>query len=494
MWAPEKIPQYRKDPLLWIKENFDIKALHPWQLGFFADLPEYNYFALKSGNGVGKTATLSLTILWLMSTHPLCRVQCTAPSEPQLFQGLWAEIAKWLRQSYTLKNSIIWTQTKLMMKGYEAEWWAYARTAQPKAGSQSAESLQGVHAENNMAVIDEASGVEEGATAAVLGMLATGKSKVIMAGNPIRKYGLFYDAFHKLNKIFKCYTIASNDYTKLDKRMVNPEFIEIIRGIYGEGSPAWNFKVMGEFPADDSYEMFSPEKLEKMWDPTIIIPDEPIYLGCDISDGGDCESVFTVRAGSVLIEQRAFKSLDTEANADAIELLMHEYRPFKVNVDAIGVGSGVVSALRRRGHKNIYAVKGNEAPTEPIYFNTRSELYFKAAHLVRNEGIKVKFHCERLKADLSEHYQEPRDDALFAVVPKYKLRKAERIENSPDYSDSFVYSLYGDKTILGRQKLATGDTSRILQINTGLRKKVGYNREWNLRHNFNTSKSRFDFD
>lgn len=494
-WTPKKVLEYSNDPLLWMRENFDISVLHPWQTEFFTDLPKFSYFSMKSGNGVGKTFTLAMTILWLLSTQPGIRIQCTAPTENQLYQGLWAELALWLGKSFTLKNSIEWTQTKLAMRGYEATWWAVARTAQTRAGSQSSESLQGVHAENNAAVIDEASGVEEGSTAAVLGMLATGKSKVIMAGNPIRKSGLFYDSFHKLSTIFKTYTIPSNDYDKLDKRLVNTDFIEFIKGVYGEGSPAWCFKVLGEFPIDDTYAMFSPEKLEKLYDPEVVVPSVPVYIGADISDGGDCDSIFTARAGNVVLEQRVFHSLDAEANADQLEIMMNDYDPMRVNIDGIGVGTGTISVLRRRGHKNIVAVKGNETPTEGIYFNLRSELYFKAAQIVRNEGIKTKFRCERLKADLAGHYQEPRDDGLFSVVSKAKMRKLKTIENSPDYSDSFVYSLYGDKTILTRPKLGSGEKAQVLQVNQHLRKKASYNKKsWYSGSSLLSGKSRFDID
>jgi phage terminase large subunit len=492
IWTPEKVIVYKNEPLTWAKENFELKTLHPWQKEYLTDLPHYNYLALRSGNGVGKTFILTMTILWLLSTHPYIRIQCTAPSEGQLNQGLWAELALWLDKSFTLKQSIQWTATKLMMRGYESTWWAFARTAQTKAGSQAAESLQGVHAENNAAVIDEASGVDEGSMAAVLGMLATGRSKVVMAGNPIRKSGLFYDAFHKLETIFKTYHIPSNDYTKLDKKLVNVDFIEFIRGVYGEDSPAWHFKVLGEFPPDDSYQMFSPEKLEKLYDPMAIpMGSEAIYIGADISDGGDCESVFTARSGNVLLEQRAFRSLDSEANADALEIMIQEYRPLRVNIDAVGVGTGTLSILRRRGHKNVYAVKGNETPTEPIYLNMRSELYFKAAALVRNEIIKTRFMCERMKADLSGHYQDPRDDGLFSVISKAKMRKLKSVENSPDFSDSFVYSLYGDKQLLTRPKLGIGETAKILQINDSLRKK-SYTKK-STWEGLPQSKSRFDF-
>jgi hypothetical protein len=150
--------------------------------------------------------------------------------------------------------------------------------------------------------------------------------------------------------------------------------------------------------------------------------------------------------------------------------MIMEFNPIRVNIDATGIGNGVVSVLRRRGYENIYGVIGNAVPSEPIYFNTRSELYFKAAKLIREEGIKAKFPCERLKGDLSEHYQEPRDDGKFAVISKTKLRKAARVENSPDFSDSFVYSLYGDKTILPRQKLGVIEQSRLLSLNKGLTK------------------------
>ena len=85
--------------------------------------------SVRSGHGVGKSAVESWLVIWFLSTRPYPKVPCTAPTKHQLYDILWAEISKWLRNNPVLEKDIIWTQEKVFMRGYREEWFAVARTA-----------------------------------------------------------------------------------------------------------------------------------------------------------------------------------------------------------------------------------------------------------------------------------------------------------------------------------------------------------------------------
>lgn len=58
--------------------------------------------SVRSGHGVGKSAVESWLVIWFLSTRPYPKVPCTAPTKHQLYDILWAEISKWLRNNPVL--------------------------------------------------------------------------------------------------------------------------------------------------------------------------------------------------------------------------------------------------------------------------------------------------------------------------------------------------------------------------------------------------------
>ena len=108
---------------------------------------------VRSGHGIGKSAVEAWIVIWFMITRPYPKIPCTAPTQHQLFDILWAEISKWKRNNPVLEKELIWTKEKIYLKGHQEEWFAVARTAP------TPDALQGFHAENVLYIIDEASGV-----------------------------------------------------------------------------------------------------------------------------------------------------------------------------------------------------------------------------------------------------------------------------------------------------------------------------------------------
>ena len=66
------------------------------------------------------------------------------------------------------------------------------------ASKDNPEALQGFHAEHLLFLIDEASGIPDIVFEVGMGALSTPGAKVVMAGNPTRTSGFFYDTHHSL--------------------------------------------------------------------------------------------------------------------------------------------------------------------------------------------------------------------------------------------------------------------------------------------------------
>jgi hypothetical protein len=297
--------------------------------------------------------------------------------------------------------------------------------------------------------------------------MATGNSLIVMASNPIRTTGAFYDACTKpeLASIYYRHKISC-----LDVPHINPGYNKLMLAKYGPNDPVYVAKVLGEFPTRSGNVLFDPNDVVKITRKSKLTNKEleamygPLIIAVDVADGGDCDSVATLRRGPCIQAQIAFRADDTEGTADEVERLILAYQPKRVFVDAIGVGSGVYASLRRRRCFMVRPTKGSESASEPdLYLNKRCELYFLAARLVRDHEVFAVCDDDRLRADLVRHMQVTKD-GIFAVTPKETLRRTGK---SPDYSDSWVMT-YSDEVKKMRRQTKEGEG--IIAVNAALRR------------------------
>lgn len=141
-----RIPRYRKDPLLFFKEVTHFEP-DPWQREAAVAVSQHRRVAIRSGQGVGKTALEANLMWWFIACFSYPRIVCTAPTMQQLDNVLWAEMAKWLDASPVLQMMFTWTKTRVYMNGYDRRWFAVPRTATKP------ESLQGNHEDIGCPVI-----------------------------------------------------------------------------------------------------------------------------------------------------------------------------------------------------------------------------------------------------------------------------------------------------------------------------------------------------
>ena len=301
--------------------------------------------SVRSGHGVGKSAVESWLVIWFLSTRPYPKVPCTAPTKHQLYDILWAEISKWLRNNPVLEKDIIWTQEKVFMRGYREEWFAVARTASKP------DALQGFHADHVLYIIDEASGVDDKVFEPILGALTTEGSRLFMAGNPTKLTGFFFDSHHKNRAQYSTLHIDGRESSRVDTA-----FIQKIVEMFGEDSDVFRVRVAGDFPKSLPDSFIPMEWAEQASGP-VHIPEAPrrIDIGVDVARYGDDSSVVCpvydkVQQGEPDIYHH---NNITELAGHVVVLVKQQARKYHgaeihVKVDCDGMGVGVYDILQEQ--------------------------------------------------------------------------------------------------------------------------------------------------
>ena len=277
---PDAILYYSDNPVEFVEDIIRVKP-DGKQRDMLRSVAENPLTSVRSGHGVGKSAVEAWLIIWFLSTRPYPKVPCTAPTKHQLYDILWAEVSKWLRNNPVLENDIIWTQEKVFMKGYREEWFAVARTASKP------DALQGFHADHVLYIIDEASGVEDKVFEPILGALSTEGSRLFMAGNPTRLTGFFFDSHHKNRAQYNTMHIDGRDSSRVDL-----SFVQTIVEMFGEDSDVFLVRVAGDFPKALPYSFIPMEWCERASGKAQEPEDaRRIDIGVDVARYGDDSSV-----------------------------------------------------------------------------------------------------------------------------------------------------------------------------------------------------------
>lgn len=455
----KKIPEYRKDPVLFAREVLKFEP-DEWQKDALMDLAANPKVAIKSGQGVGKTGLEAVALLWFLCCYPYPRIVATAPTKQQLHDVLWSEVSKWMSRSPLLSEILKWTKTYIYMVGNEKRWFAVARTATKP------ENMQGFHEDNMLFIVDEASGVADPIMEAVLGTLSGENNKLLMCGNPTRTSGTFFDAFNADRALYKCHTVSSADSPRTNKQNIE----SLIRK-YGRDSNVVLVRVFGEFPKqeDDVFIMLSLIEHCCMLDFPEDTPIKRISLGVDVARYGDDETVIALNAGGNITLPVMFRG---QSLMTTVGKVVQQYRhiivaypayrgKIYVNIDDCGLGGGVTDRLeevkREENLKRMVIVPVNAAARVPddvvvdggkvkasdIYDNMTTYLWGVVKELLIAEGISL-HNDNELVAQLSCRKYRLTSRGKMLLESKEEMKK--RGISSPDRADAVALSCYERKT------------------------------------------------
>lgn len=386
--------------------------------------------SIVSGRGIGKSTTLSIIVLWFLFVYPDCVIPCTAPTSDQLKTVLWAEIVRWLnRMPESIKAMYDPSSEHIRMKESPATWFARARTS----SKETPEALSGVHADNILAVADEASAIDEKVWEMGQGVLTSPNAILIMISNGTRPTGYFYRSHNESKDEYQRF-----QFSTIDSPVADPKFVQSVVTEYcGTAKDDDDLKyiteyrvnVLGLFPMqgvmdDDGYvQLFDEKDLHFVpYDPEWK-PQGRIIGALDPSGDGQDTSEWAVRnrlrAGIMASEQTS----NSKGLADRSITLCDMYKidPIDFIIDAFGVGHPVAQeiALATSMQKRPWRVtpvnvgnKNEDPDDDALYSNLRAMMFFKlrawcraGGEIMESPGLKQELLSLRYKVIGNKKYQ-----------------------------------------------------------------------------------------
>lgn len=465
--TPEAVRFYADEPVYFVE---DIIRANPDrnQIEILNSIRDYPMTSVRSGHGIGKTAVESWALIWFLITRPFPKIPCTAPTQHQLFDILWAEVSKWLRGNPELQKEIIWTQEKIYLNGYKEEWFAVPRTAT------NPDALQGFHSDHLLFILDEASGISDKTFEPVLGALTGPDAKLLMMGNPTRLAGFFFDSHHKNRESYNAMHIDGRSSARVEK-----DFVKKIIDMFGEDSDVFRVRVAGQFPKSQPDSFISMEWAEEAADLMIDTPGERMDMGVDVARFGDDSSViYPVFDMKRSCTPEIYHHNDTMELAGNVIILLKRYAAehpetvsFSVKVDCDGLGVGVYDRLKEQEEEILDQMKkvreavaddeeqcnademtldilechfggkgGSLDEGDPVEFENNAGLMWGMVRKLLKERALSIWNDEKLIAQLSNRKYKVNSKGKIELEKKEEMKK--RGLTSPDIADALALALY----------------------------------------------------
>lgn len=471
----EAIRFYADEPVYFVEDVIRARPDEK-QRDILKSLRDYPMTSVRSGHGIGKSAVEAWAVIWFLMTRPFPKIPCTAPTKHQLYDVLWAEVSKWMRNNPELKKELIWTYERIYMRGYKEEWFAVPRTAT------NPDALQGFHSEHVLYIIDEASGVPDKVFEPVLGAMTGEDARLLMMGNPTRLTGFFYDSHHGKREQYSAMHVDGRD-----SRHVAKKFVQDIIRMFGEDSDVFRVRVAGQFPKSAPDSLIAMEWCEEAARRSPELLKERIDIGIDVARyGDDSSALYPLLDKAESLEYELYHhNRTTEISGYAVIMIKRlaadypEVSVMRVKVDCDGLGVGVYDNLYEQMDQIIDEIWTERVrhqgldPEDPRQYQECMEVprldleivecHFGGAGGKVEDGDPVEYSNSTglMWGKVRKYLQEgrlklPDDDTLFSQLSnrKYIVGKDGKLElerkeamkkrgvSSPDIADALALALY----------------------------------------------------
>lgn len=385
-------------------------------------------------------------IAWLiwnfLATRPHPKMAATSITSDNLSDNLWPELAKWQNKSNFLKETFVWTKTRVFSKNHPQTWFLSARTWSKSADkSQQADTLAGLHAEYLMFVLDEVGGIPDSVMASAEAGLATGtETKILMAGNPTHTEGPLYRACTSQKHLWYVVEITGDPDDPMRSPRISKEWALQQIENYGKDNPWVLVNVFGKFPPSSLNTLLGPEEVREAMKRHLT---DDMYdwaqkrLGVDVSRFGDDLTCIFPRQGLASFKPVEMRHIrDSAVSVDIATRVMMAKQQWGSNWEAfddtVGWAHGAIDVMRAAGHSPLPVAFGSPA-FNPRYKNRRAEMWFAMAEWIKKGGALP--NIPELVGELTTpiyHF----DGGKFQIEEKKQIK--ERLGRSPDRADSLA--------------------------------------------------------
>lgn len=478
------LTEYRSDPVGFVVDvlGVDLRSLrwsenpaytrHQWDgtrdplARALEDLSRYEWVAVSSGTGTGKTFLMAAAFLWFIACHEHGIAVTVATKEDQMVKGVWREIGRMFPAFKRRFPTAEMTHLRVRIRPGSDAWAGWGITAKPSADATSNTSVQGLHAEYLLILVDEMPGVDPSIITA-LENTATDPGNVIAGfGNPdndtdplaqfSRKSGV--DAI-RISGLDHPNVVTGDTVVP---GAVSRQSIEKRIADYGLDHPLFRSRVRGIAPAQAADALIHRAWVEaaiergRQWAQSKALLGYPPAYGVDPSnsDGGD-EAAVAKFVGPLCASVRSAPCPDANVLGRnvLVEAQLDGTSPEHIGIDAIGVGAGTVNEMRR-------ILNGQSSP---VPLNSGAAPKIRAAKAGEEDGWQADVNLfQNLRAQMYWQFREdvrlgriglPNVPALVEelIMPTYSVRNGKvliepkddikrRLGRSPNSADAVVYA------------------------------------------------------
>lgn len=418
--------RWRKQPSAFVHEALQAEPTS-YQAEILDAVLKYRRVAVRSPHGAGKTSLAAWLVLWAMANFEAdFKVITTASAWRQLVRFTWPEIHKWYRSARWELVGVKPELLTLSLKTPGGEAFAVA--------SDKPDLIEGAHAKRLLYILDESKAIMPAIWDAVEGAFSTGDCYALAISTPGARSGRFYE-IHRRAPGFEDWRTR---HIKLEEAMaagrVSQEWVEARKRQWGEDSPVFQARVLGEFPEQSEDALFSLAWIEAARERELSLDAQP-RAGLDVARFGSDDSALVVRQGPCVLSIEIWQGHDTMMTTGRVKA-----QAIPVNVDIIGVGSGVYDRLREQNHP-CTAVNVSAAATDGEHFaNLRAEIYWHLRERFQKGEIDLtrlsRTHYDRLSGELTAMKFKYTSTGKIILESKDEMKK--RLGYSPDLADALA--------------------------------------------------------
>ena len=450
--------RYHKDPVKFAREVIGMDP-DDWQCELLEAVanPEIRRVTCRSGHGVGKSSAVAMAAIWHVLMRVPSKTVVTAPTSAQLFDACFAEmknIAKRLKPPFDDLLEI--KSDRIELKSSPESTFISCRTSR----QEQPEALAGVHSPSTLLLADESSGIPESVFEAASGSMSGIHATTVLTGNPTRNTGFFYDTHNRLKENWYTMHVSC-----IDSKRVSDDFVNDMKNRYGEDSPAYHVRVLGNFPPSESDTVIPVALIDHAMKNDIKVHEDTVSIwALDVARQGNDSSVLCKRQGPIIHPLTVWNNLDLMQLSGAVkaeyDAVSSSKKPVEIIVDSVGLGAGVLDRLRELGLPARGLNVSERSMQKETYINLRAELWFKCKAWLEGMDVKIP-HDDRLWAELAAPRYHFTSSGKIQVESKEAMKK--RGINSPDRADAVCLSLANEMTTMAYGTSSAGSWTKPLR-------------------------------
>jgi hypothetical protein len=432
-----------KDPVEFAQRKLGV---HLWskQRDIATSVKNHRRTAVRSCHGIGKSFIASAIAAWWVDSHPPGEaiVVSTAPSWKQVHAILWAEIKR--RH----------TAGKLAGRVLQSDEWklddgtlvAFGR----KPADTDEDGFQGIHRRYVLVILDEACGIPESLWTGAAAITTNDDARILAIGNPTDPASRFAKVCAPGSpwNVIGVSALESPNFTgeaipeSMRPLLISPEWAEEMKVDWGEESPAYVARVLGEFPEIGEDVLIPPKWIEAAQQRELGT-EGPNRLAVDVARFGSDETIIVhAQGGHSRVIGHYSKQATTETTGRVIAAARELPALTEIRVDGVGVGGGVVDELAEnvevaeRGFGLVDMQAGAAAIDNRKFLNARAEWWWGLRQMFQDGDMDIDPDDDRLAAQLGSIRYKFTSRGQLQIESKEDMKK--RGLPSPDRADALM--------------------------------------------------------